>query len=176
MPGAVFLQGDKINLRTIEEEDIEFLRDNINEAEIRKNIGSRMPKNIEQERDFFEEVISSDEDVHLAISREEDIIGIVSLEEHDKDLQVSEIGIWIEPEHHGNGYGTEAARLITDYGFNELNLHKIMARVYRENTGSQRIWEKLDFTKEGELREQAYIEGEFRNVYLYGILKTEWEK
>lgn len=174
MPGAVFLKGDKINLRTIEEEDIEFLRDGINDPEIRKHITAREPVNIEQERGFFEEVISSDEDVHLAICRDKDMIGIVSLEKNTAEIRVAEIGIWIDTEHHGNEYGTEAARLITEYGFNELNYHRIMARAHAENTGSQRIWEKHGFEKEGELREQTYREGEFEDVYLYGVLEDEW--
>lgn len=174
MPGAVFLEGDSINLRTIEEEDIQFLRDNINDPEVRKYLTARRPKNLEQERDFYENVISKDGDVHLAISRDEEMIGIVSLEEKQDELRVADIGIWIDTDHHGNGYGTEAARMITDYGFNELNYHRIMARAYAANTASQRIWEKLGFEKEGELREHTYTEGDFGDVCIYGVLEDEW--
>lgn len=174
MPGAVFLKGQKINLRTVEEEDVKFLRDNINRQDVRTHLTARKPVNLKQEKDFFEEVISSEDNVHLAISREEEIIGIISLEEDEKDLRVAELGIWIDPDHHGKGYGTEAAKLVTDYGFNELNYHRIMARAHGENKGSQRIWEKLGFTKEGELREQVYRQGEFTDAYLYGILEHEW--
>lgn len=174
MPGAVFLKGQKINLRTVEEEDVKFLRDNINRQDVRTHLTARNPVNLKQEKDFFEEVISSEDNVHLAISREEEIIGIISLEEDEKDLRVAELGIWIDPDHHGKGYGTEAAKLVTDYGFNELNYHRIMARAHGENKGSQRIWEKLGFTKEGELREQVYRQGEFTDAYLYGILEHEW--
>jgi ribosomal-protein-alanine N-acetyltransferase len=174
MPGAVFLEGEKINLRTVEEEDIEFLRENINNPEVRVHLTARKPVNLNQEKEFFEEVISSDDNVHLAISREEEMIGIISLEENEKDIRVAEIGIWIDPEHHENGYGTESVELITNYGFNELNYHRIMARAHGENKGSQRIWEKLGFEKEGELREQVYREGDFTDAYLYGILEQEW--
>lgn len=174
MPGAIFLEGEKVNLRTIEDEDIEFLRENINKKEVRTHITANKPVNLNQEREFYEEVISKEDNVHLAISIEEEMIGIISLKDSDKDIQVAEIGIWIDPEHHGAGYGTEAAGLITEYGFKELNYHRIMARAHGENKGSQRIWEKLGFTKEGELREQVYREGEFMNAYLYGMLENEW--
>lgn len=174
MPGAIFIEGDKVNLRTIEEEDIEFLRDNINRKEIRTHLTARKPVNLNQEKEFFEEVISSDDNVHLAISSNQEMIGIISLEENGKDIRVAEIGIWIDSEHHGNGYGTETVDLVTSYGFNELNYHRITARAHEENKGSQRIWEKLGFTKEGELREQVYREGEFINTYLYGVLEHEW--
>lgn len=174
MPGAVFLEGDKVELRTIEEEDIEFLRNNINKLEVRTHLTNYKPVNLEQEKEFFNEVISSDDGVHLAICNEGEMVGIISLEENEKEIRVAEIGIWIDPEHRGNGYGTESAEIITEYGFNELNYHRIMARAHGENKGSQRIWEKLGFTKEGELREQVYREGDFTDAYLYGILEQEW--
>lgn len=72
-------------MRTIEKEDIEFLRDNINNAEIRSHITDRKPVNMEQERGFFEEVISSDDDVHLAICKDEEMVGINSLGEKLED-------------------------------------------------------------------------------------------
>lgn len=175
MPGAVFLEGDKINLRTIEEEDVKFLRDGINNPEIREFLTARRPVNLEQEREFFEEVISVGDDIHLAICREEEIIGIISLEEEQDELRVAEIGVWIDTDYHGNGYGTEAAELITEYGFNELNYHRIAARAYEENEGSKRVWEKLGFEKEGELREHTYINGEFQTVFVYGIIENEWK-
>jgi ribosomal-protein-alanine N-acetyltransferase len=174
MPGAIFLEGDKVNLRTIEEEDIEFLRDNINNAEVRSHITARKPVNMEQERGFFEEVISSDDDVHLAVCSDQEMVGIISLEEKEKELRVSEIGLWIAPEHHKNGYGTEAAEIITEYGFEELNLHRIMVRAHAENEGSNKIWERLGFTPEGTLRSHTYREGRFVDVNLYGLLEDEY--
>lgn len=174
MAGAIFLEGDKTNLRTIEEEDLEFLRDGINNPEIREYLTARKPVNLEQEKEFFENVISSEDDVYLAICREKEMIGIISLEEKESELIVAEIGIWIDTGHHGNGYGTEAAELVTNYGFNELNYHRIMARAQKRNKGSNRIWKKLGFEKEGEFREHTYTDGEFENVCIYSILEDEW--
>ena len=174
MPGALFLEGEQINLRTLEEEDIEFLQKNINNPDIRKNLTTRRPTNLQQQQEFFQETVSSSEDVHLAICNEEEIVGIISLEEDQREVRTASIGLWIDPEHHRNGYGTEAVKLITDYGFNELGYYRIYARAYEENKGSQRIWEKLGYTKEGELRDQAYFDGEFGDIYMYGILEDEW--
>lgn len=174
MPGAVFLEGEKINLRTIEEEDIEFIRDTFNLTEIRTNISHSKPANLEQERDFFEQVICSDEEVNLAISHEEEMIGMISLSP-EKEQGVKQIGLWVYPEHHGNGYGTEASELIIDYAFRELRVHKVVARALGTNDASQRIWEKLDLEKEAQLREQAYHEGKHEDLYMYGILEHEWD-
>ncbi|PSH00296.1 MAG: hypothetical protein BRC28_00235 [Nanohaloarchaea archaeon SW_4_43_9] len=72
-------------------------------------------------------------------------------------------------------YGTEVAKLITGYGFNELNYHRMMARAYKDNKGSNRIREKLGFQKEGKFREHTYVDGEFQDVNIYGILENEWK-
>ena len=173
MTGPVFLEGDEVNLQTIEEEDIDFLQKNINRPDVRRFLTVRKPINKAQQMDFFEEVISSEEDVHLAVCSEDQIAGIISLEEAE-DVRTASIGLWISPQHQKNGYGTEAVKLITEYGFKELNYHRIYARAYEDNRGSQRIWEKLGFEKEGELREQTYYNGEFRDIYMYGILDHEW--
>ena len=79
MPGTVFLEGDKINLRTIEKEDIEFLRNGVNHPDVRVYMGNRRPQNLENEEDFFEEQICNEDAVHLLISRDEERIGIISL-------------------------------------------------------------------------------------------------
>lgn len=172
MPGALFLEGDKVNLRTVEEEDIEFIRDTYNLPEVRKFLSYRRPANFEQEKDFFENVVCGDEQVNLAICRDEEMMGLVSL--IPKDEGVQEVGIWINPEYHGEGYGTEASRLIIGYAFRELNVHKVTARAYETNKPSQKIWEKLGFTQEGEMREQVYTDGEWRDTFYYGILEEEW--
>ena len=174
MPGAVFLEGDKVNLRTVEEEDLEFTRDNINDQDIWNYLTLRKPKNFRQQEEFFEEGVSSDENVTLAICVEEEIIGIVSLEDVEQDVRTADIGIWISTDHHGNGYGTEAAEIITNYGFNELNYHRIYARANEDNIGSQKIWKKLGFQEDGVLREQTFNEGEFKDIHIYGILEHEW--
>lgn len=175
MPGAIFIHGEKINLRTVEEEDVEFLRDNINKKEVRKHLTAKKPINLNQEQEFYEEIISSDNDVQLAICVENEMVGIVSLEDIEKDISTADIGIWVSPENQKNGYGTEAAKLITDYGFKELNYHRIFARTDEENEKSKRVWEKLGFKKEGELREQTFRNGEFKDIWIYGVLEHEWD-
>lgn len=173
MPGKIFLKGDKINLRTIEKEDLEFLRDGVNHPEVRTHMLNRRPQNLEDEEDFFENVVQDDDGVHLLICRKEEPAGIVSLNQKEGESKLGEIGIWLHPDFHGKGYGTEASNLITDYGFDQLNYHKLYARAHKDNEPSQKIWEKLGFTEEGELRDHAYTEGEYKNVIYYGILQGE---
>jgi len=176
MPGATFIEGDKVNLRTIEEEDLEFMRESVNDAEVRVDMGNKRPKNMEAEKQFFEENLSGSEDPSLMICSDGERIGIVKItREEDESDKVGKLGIWLHPDHHGEGYGTEACELIIDYGFNQLNLHKLYARAHQDNKASQKLWEKLGFEKEGVLREQAFLNGEYKYLFYYGILEDEWE-
>ena len=60
MPGPAFLVGETVSLRTVEEEDVEFLRDAVNDPEVWRTTLMVEPKNAEQEREFFEEVVCED--------------------------------------------------------------------------------------------------------------------
>jgi len=175
MPGTVFLEGDKTSLRLVEEEDVEFLRDGVNHPGVRKYMGNRRPKNLEDEKEFFEEVVSSPESVNLLICRKDERAGIITLEPTNKVDKVAQIGIWLHPKHHGNGYGTEASKILVDYGFKQLNYNKIFARVHKDNKASSSIWKKLGFRKEGDLKQHTFSQGEYKDVIYYGILGDEWE-
>ncbi len=177
MAGAVFISGENIDLLTIEEEDIEWMRDNINDPEIRAYTSRRYPVNIKQEKEFFEESVSSgDNKVHLMISYEGERRGVISLMDIDMERGNAEIGLWISSEEQGKGIGTEASRLMTDYGFKELRLHRIFARVFEHNPASARVWEKLGYEEEGVMREHGFIDGDYQNLRIYGILREEWRK
>lgn len=175
MPGAVFLRGDSVTLRTVEESDVEFLRDALNDPEVRRGLSIAKPLNGRQENTYFEERISSDETVSLMICRDDDPVGNVGLDPIDRQAGNCEIGLWVAPDHHGNGYGTEASRLLTRYAFDELRMHRVRARVFAHNDSSRRIWEKLGFEHEGVHREEAFTGGEYVDVHYYGVLADEWE-
>ena len=170
-----------MTLRTIEEEDIEFLRDTINDPDVREGLTTVYPINAEQEREYFEERISNREDVNLAIctnpeSGDGEIIGTIGLHDLDQRAGNCEIGIWLASEFHGRGYGTEASRLLTDYAFRELRIHRVQARVLATNEASARVWEKLGFAEEGVHRDEAFTGGEYVDMRYFGVLEEEWER
>ena len=67
MPGAAFLQGDQVTLRTIEEADLPFLRDTVNHPDVRRGTGFLTPVNAAQEQEWFESGASGDDSVDLLI-------------------------------------------------------------------------------------------------------------
>jgi len=118
MPGSVFLRGADVTLRTVEEEDLEFLRDVLNDPDVRRYLGQQTPTNGEQEREWFEERGSDDDSVNLLVCAGPDgdeRAGTVGFGPADAVDGSAEIGLFLAPEHWGEGYGTEAARLLTTY-------------------------------------------------------------
>lgn len=70
----------------------------------------------------------------------------------------------------------EGAERLIEYGFNQLNLHKIVAKVAAFNDSSIRIVEKIGFSEEGIQRQQDLVDGEYQDVHLYGLLKPDWKE
>ncbi|WP_266078899.1 GNAT family N-acetyltransferase [Haladaptatus caseinilyticus] len=174
MPGPVFLSGDRIDLRTVEEEDLDFLQTTVNDRAVRQYLGNRSPVNGHREREWYEEKASDDETTHLLICRDGEPMGIVGLYPEDSKGVNAEVAIFLAEEFWGEGYGTEASRLITDYAFRERRHHRVVAHVFSANVGSARIWEKLGFRHESTHVEAEFLDGEYVDVELYAILEDEW--
>lgn len=174
MPGPVFIEGDAVDLHTIEEEDLGFLQAAINRPEVWRPIGRDQPINLDQEREFFEDVVASDDSVDLLVCSGGTPVGIIGLDPIEWKHGTAELGYWLDPEHHGQGYGGEAAELVVGHGFGQLRLHRIAARVFDFNEPSRRLLESIGFTHEGTHREAVFIDGDYRDVEWYAILAGEW--
>lgn len=74
----------------------------------------------------------------------------------------------------GKGYGTEAVRLVTRFGFERLGLNRCQAGIYESNASSGRLLEKAGYTREGLLRKQLWTGERFEDHIWYGALKGEW--
>ena len=78
------------------------------------------------------------------------------------------------PAFWGRGFATEAARGMVDFGFGELGLHRIWADCDPDNPASWRVLEKVGMRREGHLRENAWLKGEWRDTLIYAVLRREW--
>ena len=104
---------------------------------------------------------------------ERDLIGDVAVHLHD-NLRQAEIGFTLAREHQGHGYATEAVSAVLDRLFRVQGLHKVAGECDARNTASAGLMERLGFTREGLLRQQTYIKGEWTDDLIFGLLSTEW--
>ncbi|SDQ94496.1 GNAT family N-acetyltransferase [Natronobacterium texcoconense] len=172
MTGAVFLEEETVTLRTIETEDGEFVQQTFNDPRVRRCLSMYSPISGHEEREWIES-IGDDDGVHLLVCVDGDPVGTASLDSPNEAWGSTEIAYMITPEEWGNGYATDAVRCLCRYAFDERRLNKVYARVYETNVGSQRVLEKVGFEKEGTLRKEAFVEGEYIDLYRYGLLAED---
>jgi RimJ/RimL family protein N-acetyltransferase len=103
------------------------------------------------------------------------LLGYVELDGILWNHQVSWISIAIGEEHWGHGYGSEAMQLVLTFAFEELNLHRIQLTVFSYNDRAIALYEKLGFQREGVYREFVQRSGDRHDMYLYGLLRPEWQ-
>jgi len=87
-----------------------------------------------------------------------------------------EIGYSLVPSERGKGYCTEATQLMVDYLFLSKETMRIQAQTDPRNVASQKVLEKVGFKKEGTVRKSLFMRGEWRDAYLYSILREEWKE
>lgn len=76
----------------------------------------------------------------------------------------------------GQGYGSDATRVIARFGFEELNLHRITLNVFEYNLRAIHVYEKLGFVVEGRLRQRLTRHGRRWDMVFMGLLRDEWQR
>lgn len=85
-----------------------------------------------------------------------------------------EIGWSLHPDAHGRGLATEGAREMLRVGFDELDLHRIIAESDPRNAPSIRVMERLGMRREAEFAESWLLKGEWVGSTVYAMLESEW--
>lgn len=103
-------------------------------------------------------------------------LGDIMLRPHNWDIPFFEIGYWLRNSAEGHGYMTEAVRLLTDYAFAELGAKRMMMRIDERNVRSIAVAERLQFRREGTLRNQEMAaDGRLRNMIIFALIPEDWQ-
>jgi [ribosomal protein S5]-alanine N-acetyltransferase len=86
----------------------------------------------------------------------------------------AEMGYWIGMPYWNRGYVTEAARELVRFAFENLSLNRVYAVHFTRNPASGRIMQKIGMTHEGRMRQHIVKWGQFEDLDLYAILKSDW--
>lgn len=84
------------------------------------------------------------------------------------------IGIWLAPAARGRGLGTQAQRTLVDLFFRNTTVNRVEAHTDVGNLAEQRALEKVGFSRDGNIRGAQWRDGEFRDGFLYSILRSDW--
>jgi [ribosomal protein S5]-alanine N-acetyltransferase len=120
--------------------------------------------------------MSRDEEYNLGIftNDTDTLIGSISLFQVLRgDLQSAFIGYFLDKNNNGKGYTTEAVKLMVEYAFNTIKLHRIEAGVMPHNIASIRVLEKAGFHKEGLAKKNVMINGKWEDHQVLAIINPD---
>ena len=103
-----------------------------------------------------------------------ELIGMARIGISEPAHRGGDIGYGLRRDRWGSGIATEAARLVVDFGFDRLGLHRIFAYHHPDNVASGRVLQKLGMQREGVLRENQFAHGRWRDSVVYAVLEHEW--
>jgi ribosomal-protein-alanine N-acetyltransferase len=108
----------------------------------------------------------------IALKGEQNIIGTIGFNSFTKWHRAN-IGYDLQTEFWNYGYITEALRVVINFGFNQLEINRIEAEVMQGNVISERVLDKLNFKKEGILRQWMFWNDKHYDMTMFSLLKTD---
>jgi len=170
-----------VRLRAVELTDLDSIMEWVGDQEITGYLSSFInPVSKEMEREWVE-LASRDpgrppRDLRFVIETREGLyLGNIGLHDINWRSRNAEVGIVIgKKEYLSKGYGTEAMLLALEHSFEQLNLHRIILRVFDFNQRAIKSYQKCGFEEEGVLREHFFARGKYRDEIIMGILRKEF--
>jgi RimJ/RimL family protein N-acetyltransferase len=168
------LLGSKVKLRPVDESDVDDLYDWWNDPDFYGSYSGFDPKS----RTEIEEMAKDPRFFIISSRSEGKKAGFISYYRVRKDYEnLFEIGYRLKSNERRKGYTTEAAGLLVDYLFTtKSEIERIESVVDTENIPSQRVLEKNGFKREAELKKRFFNKGQYRDEYMYRLLREEWQE
>ncbi len=173
---------ERLILREYKLEDFDTIHSYASDSETVKYMDWG-PNSLEATQHFLNEVIGQqaqnprrDYELAIVLAKENRHIGGGGIHISNAKNREGWIGYTLNKAYWGNGFGTETAKALISYGFNQLGLHRIYATCDPTNKGSARVLEKAGMTLEGIMRQHKLKGTQWRDSCLYAILETDIKK
>ena len=101
------------------------------------------------------------------------LIGTCGFFAFNEDALKAELGYELNSSYHGKGLMSEALDAVLGFIFRESGINRVEAFVEPQNTASQKLLEKLGFTKEGTLRSYERCRGDLIDITIFGLLRSD---
>lgn len=172
----MIINGEQIYLRPITAEDTAQVVAWRNKAAVTQNFIYRKPVNEQEHLSWLENKVFKGLVHQFIICRKADgrMLGSIYLQNFEEEHRKAEWGIFIgEEQAYGHGIGTEAAKLVLNYAFEQLGLHKVVSRVLAYNKASIRMNEKAGYRQEAFLRDELFLDGRYEDLILFGAVNPD---
>lgn len=175
------LIGDRIYLspKGTSDEEIEKFTEWMNDFQVTDYTGrSGQITTLNSEKEYLEKAVKNTENRSFDIVELENnkLIGTIGLEKINWINRSAVLGIFIgDEEYRNNGYGTEAIKLILEYGFKYLNIHNIRLDLISMNERAHKCYLKCGFKDAGRSREEVFLNGKYYDKLHMDILENEFQ-
>lgn len=173
----MMLKTDKVTLRPLKNEDSATLYDWINHREQVLWNAPYCPVAELSHESWFSRIVNNKDNVifGIVLNEADKLIGSCQLHSIHPVHRSAELQIRIgEVSERGKGYGTDAVRLLQQFAFEDLNLHRVFLTVKANNIAALKIYEKCGFKHEGVQRRAAFIDGKYHDLVMMSILREEF--
>ena len=174
------IKTERLLLRQFEETDLENVFKGLSHPDIIKYYGVSYDslEATKAQMKFFADLESEGTGIWWAVCSSDNKIfyGAGGLNSLSKEHKKAEIGFWLISDFWGQGIMKEAMPLICNYGFDNLELHRIEGFVESDNINCKKAMEKLDFRHEGTMRDCEIKNGKFISLEIYAKLQTAEEQ
>ena len=173
---------ERTRLRAAERNDLLQFVLWLNDPEVRAGLEMFMPLSLTEEERWYEQMLKAPSGEHVLVIEVKDpdawrSIGTCGLHSIDWRSRSAEAGISIGEKNCWNrGYGTQVMRLLVQHGFDTLNLNRVYLKVYSNNLRAIRCYEKAGFVHEGRFRQAQYQDGQYFDILVMSMLRSEWVK
>jgi RimJ/RimL family protein N-acetyltransferase len=173
-----YIEGEKIYLREVRITDVnEEYYQWMNDSEVNQYLETRfIPQSIESIRKYVEKFDGSMNEIFLAICLKENDkhIGNIKLGPINWIHRFSDVSLILGDKNYwGKGIATEAIKLITNYAFTVLNLHKLRAGCYEQNVASKKAFEKAGYGVESVFNKQYMFNSKYVNIFSLTIFNEK---
>lgn len=134
-------------------------------------------QSVDDFRDYIrncELLYEEEKEVSFVIILNEVLVGRIGLHYLNLQNKHAAIGYWLTEDAQGKGIISRSCKKLLTFGFENMGLHRIEIKVATDNLRSQAIPEKLNFKKEGILRQTELVNNKFLDLFIYSMLCFEW--
>lgn len=175
------IETERLHLRQARDEDAKDMFIYLSNQEVVQHMGLEPYKSAEdvlEEINWYKSIWEKGTGIRwcITLKKENIVIGSFGFLNRQPKHYKAEIGYELSSSYWGQGIAGEALNAVLAYGFQQLSLERVEALIEPANTASQKLVAKHGFLKEGLLRHYEYTRGKFDDLYMYSILKGDFEK
>jgi len=173
------LVGTRVLLRPFVKKDLSHIQRWSNDAELRRLIGEVEPMSRADTEKWYRELMADKDRIWFTIilKKNDRVIGEAGLLRMFRPWRSTDMTIIIgERDAWRKGYGKEAGRLLLNYAFEHLGLHRVSIGVVGFNKNALRFWKSLGFKKEGVERDAHFYDNKFSDGIMMSILEDEYRE